>query len=97
MALKTSINALDMLAEESEWIIAVCLAGSMYMVTLISVQVTGEILSGHLTLITGESSLWLHYRAQCSHSSYCAFMECVIDILRVGLTIYLMNYFKQLD
>lgn len=57
MALKTSVNALDMLGEESEWIIAVCLAGSMYMVTLISVQVTGEILSGHLTLITGESSL----------------------------------------
>lgn len=57
MALKTSVNALDMLGEESEWIIAVCLAGSMYMVTLISVQVTGDILSGHLTLITGESSL----------------------------------------
>jgi len=45
MALKTSDNALDMLGEESEWIIAVCLAGSMYMVTLISVQVTGEIQS----------------------------------------------------
>lgn len=54
---QTSVNALDMLGEESEWIITVCLGGSVYMVTLISVQVTGEILSGHLTLITRERGL----------------------------------------
>lgn len=70
MGLKTSVNALDMLGEESEWIITVCLAGSMYMVTLISVQVTGEILSGHLTLITGESGLWLHYETLTAAAVY---------------------------